>query len=70
MNNSWKKLFFLNVSWPIRIWMWSAVICIFFYLVKFTFVANPIPTELDMILMAYGLGSIAVYVLIFGFDWT
>jgi hypothetical protein len=70
MDERLKKLFFLNQKWPIRIWIWSAIACVIFYLAKFTFIAEPVPTELDMILMAYGVGSIAVYVLIFGFDWS
>ncbi|MCK5101659.1 MAG: hypothetical protein KAR17_02550 [Cyclobacteriaceae bacterium] len=70
MSDNWKKLLFLNKSWPIRIWMWSAIISMIFYLVKFSIITNPIPTELDMIFMTYGLGSIAIYVLIFGFDWS
>jgi len=50
--------------------MWSAILCVIFYLIKFGIGTAPVPTELDMILMAYGLGSIAVFVLIFGFDWS
>jgi hypothetical protein len=50
--------------------MWSAIGCLVFYLIKYNFIENPVPTDLDMILMAYGLGSIAAYVLIFGFDWS
>jgi hypothetical protein len=50
--------------------MWTAICCVLFYLVKYNIDEDPVPTEWDMILMAYGLGSIAVYVLINGFDWS
>jgi hypothetical protein len=36
----------------------------------YTIETDVIPSEWDMILMAYGLGSIAIYVLIYGFDWS
>jgi len=50
--------------------MWTAILCVLFYLIKFSIVSDPVPTVFDMILMAYGLGSIAIYVLIYGFDWS
>ena len=31
---------------------------------------NPVTTKFDMIFMTYGLGSIAAFVLIYGFDWS
>jgi len=70
LNNNLKNIFFLNRSWPIRIWMWSAILCVFIYLIKFTVMDNPVTTEFDMIFMTYGLGSIAAFVLIYGFDWS
>jgi hypothetical protein len=50
--------------------MWSAILCLIFYLVKYSLVSTPAPTLIDMGLMAYGVGSLAVYLLIFGFDWS
>jgi hypothetical protein len=70
LSDNWKKLFLLDKSWPMRIWMWSAILCVIFYLIKFSWIENPVPTVVDMSLMAYGLGSVAIYVLIFGFDWS
>ena len=70
MHNRWKKLLFLNKPLPIRLWMWSAAGCVIFYLLKFSFVEKVEASEIDMILMAYGIGSIAIFVLIFEFDWS
>jgi hypothetical protein len=50
--------------------MWSAIGCLSFYLIKSAFIPNPIPGLWDMIFMAYGLGSIATFLLIYGFDWS
>ena len=50
--------------------MWSAIACLTFYLIKFSIDDNPAPSMADMILMTYGIGSIAAFVLIFEFDWT
>ena len=70
MNEHWKKLLFLHKSWIIRIWMWSAIGCVIFYLIKFSIIENAVPSLVDMSLMAYGIGSLAIYVLIYGFDWS
>jgi hypothetical protein len=65
-----KDLLFFNRPWPIRIWMWSAVACFIFYLIKYSLVDVPQVTMVDTVLMTYGIGSLAIYVLIFGFDWS
>ncbi len=70
LNDNWKYILFLNRPWPVRIWMWSAMCCVGFYLIKFSIIDQPIPSVLDMVLMAYGLGSIGVYVLVYEFDWS
>ena len=50
--------------------MWSAIACLIFYLIKFSGDDISAPSMTDMILMVYGIGSIAAFVLIFEFDWT
>ncbi len=67
---NWKKLLFLDKSWPMRIWMWSAVLCLLYYLIKFELPGNVAMSEWDLYIVAYGMGSLAIYLLIFGFDWS
>jgi hypothetical protein len=50
--------------------MWTAVLCLVFYLIKYVIESSPSPSLFDMGLMAYGVGSLAVFVLIYGFDWS
>ncbi len=41
-----------------------------YYLIRYSIEQAPKPTLFDMGIMAYGVGSLAVYVLIYGFDWS
>lgn len=53
-----------------KLWLWSAMACVAYLLVK-SYIVPPSATNItDLILMAYGAGSLALYLLIYGFDWS
>jgi hypothetical protein len=64
-----KKVLFLQRSWPVRIWMWSAILCLLYYLFVALTTNRYLQNERDIYFMAYGLASSAIYLLIYGFDW-
>lgn len=68
-----KKIFstvlFMDKPPLVRIWMWSAILCLIYYLFVALTTNQYVQNEWDIYIMAYGLGSTAMYVLIYGFDW-
>lgn len=69
MNNIWNKILFSDRPLWVRIWIISGILCAAFYIAKSSFFPAKAQTELDMYIATFGLGSIALYVLIYGFDW-
>jgi hypothetical protein len=65
-----KELLFLKRSWPIRIWMWVAILSLIVFLTKHMLSFSGLNALFEMVLLAFGLGSLAMYVLVYGFDWS
>jgi hypothetical protein len=65
-----KELLFLKRSWPIRIWMWAAILSLIVFLTKHMLSLSGLNALFEMVLLAFGLGSLAMYVLVYGFDWS
>ncbi|MDZ7608764.1 MAG: hypothetical protein U5K79_24980 [Cyclobacteriaceae bacterium] len=65
-----KQFLFPGKPLAIKIWLWSAMACVAFLLVKSFFAPASASNVSDLILMAYGAGSLGFYLLVFGFDWS
>jgi hypothetical protein len=68
-NDFWKKITFAHRPLWVRIWIFSGVLAILYYII----VSNTYPagrlTVRDMAILAYGMGSLALYLLIYEFKW-
>lgn len=65
-----KKLLLTDKPLWIRIWLYTALLAIFYYVIKSEFhLALHKSSEADLIIMAYGSGSVGLLLLIYGFDW-
>ena len=69
LKNLLNKIIFLDKPVFVRIWMWSAIICLIYYFVVALSTNRYVQNERDIYVMAYGLASTALYILIYGFDW-
>ena len=69
LKNLLDKVFFMDKPLSVRIWMWSAILCLVYYLIVALTTNQYIQNVRDIYIMAYGLASTAIYVLIYGFDW-
>jgi len=70
LNKFLKQFLFPGKPLPLKIWLWSAMACVAFLLVKSFIVPASESNVFDLALMAYGAGSLALYLLIYGFDWS
>ena len=70
LKNILRKVLFMDKPVLVRVWLWSAILCLIYYLFVAVTTNQYIQNVRDIYIMAYGLASMAVYLLIYGFDWT
>ncbi|HBH25711.1 MAG TPA: hypothetical protein DDY13_20130 [Cytophagales bacterium] len=65
-----KKIFLFDKPVLIRVWQLTAILAVLYYIIKSEFnLAFHQSNELDLITLAYGAGSLAILLMIYGFDW-
>lgn len=69
MNKYLKILLFFDKPLPVRVWMWTAIMALLYYLAAALAKGRYLTDVIDIYVMAYGLFSVAIYMLIYGFDW-
>jgi hypothetical protein len=69
MKNPLKSLLFSDKPLAVRIWMWTAILALLYYLTAALVKGRYLQDVRDIYVMAYGLFSVAVYLLVFAFDW-
>ena len=62
-------LLFLNRPPGVRIWVWTAIVATAYPILNALFRGAQNTGTMDALFMAYGIGSLAIYLLIYGFDW-
>lgn len=69
MDNFWKKITFAHRPLWVRIWIFSSLMAMTYYVIVSNI--NPVGrlTVKDISILAYGMGSLALYLLIYEFKW-
>jgi hypothetical protein len=62
-------LLFRNRPLGVRIWIWTALVATAYPLLNALFRGEQNAGTMDAVFMAYGIGSLAIYLFIYGFDW-
>jgi hypothetical protein len=65
----WKNWILWHRPLPVRLWMWTAILALGYSVAKKLVLTAPQTGLFDTVIMAYGMASLAIYVLIYGFDW-
>jgi len=69
MNNFWKKAIFIHRPSWVRAWILSGILAIVYYIIKSSQIPAGQLTTLDISVLAYGMSSLALYLLIYEFKW-
>lgn len=65
----WSNWLLLHRPLPIRLWMWTAIPALGYSVFKKLVLSASQTGLFDTVIMAYGMASLAIYVLVYGFDW-
>ena len=64
-----KYLFLKHKPWWVKLWFFSGLAALLYYLLKSYFTEMTKLNTADAIIMGYGMFSLALFVLIYGFNW-
>lgn len=69
MNDLWKKATFAHRPLLVRLWILSGVLAILYYIFRSNLFPADHITTMNISILAYGMGSLALYLLIYEFKW-
>ncbi len=69
MSDFWRKVTFAHRPLMVRLWILSGVMAMLYYIYRSNLFPAGRLTTLDISILAFGMGSLALYILIYEFKW-